>query len=131
MTTPDPTRSKAIEVMARQYCADECRSVRVSACSPCRHWDMYKPEANKLLEALQAEGMAVVPVEPSGAMVLAGKRSLSFDLLEVELEHALECWSAMLSASPYGKASMQEASAEAQSAVANTPSMKAGKEESK
>lgn len=110
----DPTRSKIIEVMAE--------GIRLS-----RVDDVYDADeiASDILAHLSAEGMAVVPVEPSEAMIEAGRRELFADL---KLGDALDAWRAMLSASPYGKASMQEASAKREARSEQIPP---GKEESK
>ncbi len=78
---------------------------------------------------LSAEGMAVVPVEPTEKMLASaafcdrgsGRRRTITDILTAE-------YKAMLSASPYGKASMQEASAER---AARSEQIPPGKEESK
>lgn len=156
MTTPDPTRSKAIEVMARE------RSSHLN-----EDWDMLSCyEQTVELEAaaaaltayeshLQAEGMAVVPgwrdIETADLELCSRAPCLvSADGAVGEARYFpnekgwwwadfhptdyldRRCFPThwMPLPSPYGKASMQEGTAEAQSAVANSPSMKAGKEES-
>lgn len=63
------------------------------------------------------EGMAVVPVEPTPEMMMAGLRSMTVST--VHNGYADRIWSAMLAASPYGKAPMQEASAERSGANSN------------
>ena len=97
-------QAKIIEVMAE--------AVRVSRIN-----DVYDADeiASDILAHLSAEGMEVVPVEPTPEMAANGARHLDgYDVISADLTpHTAESiYAAMLSASPYGKASMQEASAE-------------------
>ena len=95
-----------------------------------QRWAAWCQKAKAALTAyeshLEAEGMAVVPVKPTPDMMMAGLQSMT-----VSTNHngyADHIWAAMLSASPYGKASMQEASAER---AARSEQIPPGKEESK
>jgi len=117
----DSTRSKVLEVMAE--------AVRVSRIN-----DVYDADeiASDILAHLSAKGMAVVPVEPTAAMLdaLHDKVLIRADpaLRECSILNDRETYAAMLSASPYGKAPMQEASAEREARSEQIPP---GKEESK
>lgn len=98
MTTPDPTRSKAIEVMAEAIAeADTAYATMTDI-------------AEAALDALQAEGMTVVPVEPTEAMVIAGGGSIIRPDVFMggvptgAKRRARDVWAAMLSASPSMKA---------------------------
>jgi len=97
----DSTRSRILEVMAE--------AVRVSRIN-----DVYDADeiASDILAHLSAKGMAVVPVEPTAAMLdaLHDKVLIRADpaLRECSILNDRETYAAMLSASPYGKASMQE-----------------------
>ena len=116
--TTDPTRSRILEVMARAMGAP----VEGPEGEKWGEYPPFKRFAELALTAyeshLSAEGMAVVPVEPTAEMVDAGWNQ----------GVPSEIWKAMLSASPYGKASMQEASAER---AARSEQIPPGKEESK
>jgi len=122
------SRSKTLEVMARGYCAEECRGHRVTACNPCRHWGIYSEEAERLFSALQAEGMAVVqgwqPIETKPrdhfpALVWSERLGQVVAFLDVTwtwwpqpaiepLSSAPTHWRPLLPASPYGKAVVKE-----------------------
>ena len=115
--TTDSTRSRILEIMAE--------AVRVSRIN-----DVYDADeiASDILAHLSAEGMEVVPVEPTDAMLAAlhDKVLIRADpaLRECSILNDRETYAAMLSASPYGKASMQEASAERSGANSNPPQEK-------
>lgn len=125
----DSTRSRVLEVMARAEASFE-------EISYAKYRELFKEQAAHILAALSAEGMVVVPVEPSEAMLHAG--SASYDHPSVYMGGPSEggkrlsarIYRAMLkaAASPYGKASMQEASAER---AARSEQIPPGKEESK
>ena len=109
-TMSDSTRSRILEVMAMAICGKNCDAPRCScqtnkttqrAC-----WEISLRGAEAALTAyeshLSAEGMAVVPVAYTPEMFMAGDQQYD------EGYGVPEIWAAMLSASPYGKASMQE-----------------------
>lgn len=158
MTTPDPTRTRCLECGAwgpanEYHPFAYCVLIKAIGQAAARaNIDAVVEYGRKLERAhLQAEGMAVVPgwqpieTKPRDhfpVLVWSEKLGQVVAFLDVTwawwpcpaiepLSSAPTHWRPLLPASPYGKASMQEASAEAQSAVANSPSMKAGKEESK
>lgn len=128
----DSTRSKAIEVMAE--------AVRLSRIN-----DVYDADeiASDILAHLEAEGMAVVPVGALKAGVANYADIALQDAME-EVEdggHKIHVYRddlflksmegngfRVVPASPYGKASMQEASAEREARSEQIPP---GKEESK
>jgi hypothetical protein len=130
--TTDPTRSRILEVMARAMGAP----VEGPEGEKWGEYPPFKRFAELALTAyeshLSAEGMAVVPVEPTEAMLAAlhDKVLIRADpaLRECSILNDRETYAAMLSASPYGKASMQEASAER---AARSEQIPPGKEESK
>lgn len=108
MTTPDPTRSKAIEVMAEAIAeADTAYATMTDI-------------AEAALAALQAEGMAVVPRERMvdffaeiDAAIVSVQGALRHykQPQDVHFHLALKACrdgTAMLSASPYGKAGKEE-----------------------
>lgn len=84
-------------------------------------WGEYPPFnrfARLALDALEASGRAVVPVEPTREMIESGHLA---DERNYDGSTPLRLvWAAMIAASKDGKASMQEASAKARSAVANS-----------
>ena len=95
-------RDKALEVMARAEAAFEEVSYD-------KHRGLFNEQAAHVLAALQAEGMAVVPVEPSEEMLAAGDSAIPRAELDehgmrmMGREVALECWSAMLAAASQEK----------------------------
>ncbi len=121
------TSSKIIEVMAGA----------IERLNPT--WKDAIEEAEAVYAALQASGMAVVPVEPNNTVVTAGCFALDGPAAREALMAAMLSgdrhavgqtkmrlrWAAMLAAANDGKAVVQEASAEAQSAVAHSPNIKA------
>lgn len=92
------TRSKIIEVMARHLAR---RLFGTDLDRPDRPYikrsaeDTCQRIAEEALAALSAEGMAVVPVEPTEAMLEAGRREIFAD---VKMADASEAWAAMLAA---------------------------------
>lgn len=107
MTTPDPTRSKDIEVMAEalcfvgKACDRHCPDVDHRPCPDAL--SSWGEDAERVLAHLQAEGMAVVPRDATDQMEAAYWRAQGMDRGSCQ-----DTWAAMLAASPYGKAVVKE-----------------------
>ena len=134
MTTPEEVIAKAARAAVTNMRPESAEAIAQAA-----------------LAHLQAEGMAVVPgwqpieTKPRDhfqVLVWSERLGQVVAFLDVTwawwpcpaiepLSSAPTHWRPLRPASPYGKAFQPMGSAEAQSAVANSPSMKAGKEESK
>lgn len=111
MTTPDPTRSKAIEVIVGALCAGttcdrDCADVDHRPCDDA--FCAWQKDAERILAHLQAEGMAVVPVEATIAMEDAGQEIIGSCYVNEKMADPANIWSVMLSASPSMKAGKEE-----------------------
>ena len=82
-------RDKIIEVMARAGASFE--EVEYD-----KFPELFIEQAEYMLAALAKSGLAVVPVEPTEAMLAAGRGEIFGD---VKLADAGEAWAAMLAAS--------------------------------
>lgn len=105
-TMTSNTRSTIIETMARGFCSsfgdDPDGDAPLGAiCGPNNEalplWRLYEEQAEAALTALQAEGMAVVPVEPTARMVIAGASAKPI-ANRMNTLTAAGVWAAMLAA---------------------------------
>jgi len=76
-----PPMSDAVKVIAMAICRASCGTCPRDS-SVCWDWEAQLPEARYALATLEAEGMAIVPLEPTDAMLRAGDGALC---------RALEC----------------------------------------
>lgn len=60
-----------VEIMARAICREDCTD-RENDCRFCNGYGYHTNEAEAALSALDAAGYAVVPKEPTEAMLTAG-----------------------------------------------------------
>ena len=106
-------RDKIIETMARAMCrrkTDENTYGDVSEDAVQNYvdaaWRLFSPDAESALTALEASGMAVVPREPTEAMVDAGGSSIIRPSVYMggvppgAKRRARDIWADMLAASP-------------------------------
>ena len=100
-------RDKALEVMARAMCfGKDCRRNCPDADhAPCPDaLYLWQEDAERILTALQAEGMTVVPVEPTEAMLDNGGSSIIRPSIYMggtppgAKRRARDVWAAMLAA---------------------------------
>lgn len=98
-----------VEKIARAICRAHCgprmqrdEPDRVE-CQVANGWDLWADEARACLSAIEAEGMVIVPREPTEEMLAAGVESAdTHDPNDecVRPREAAAIWSAMLDAAP-------------------------------
>ena len=83
------TREQLIEVMAKAECLHDDPKCNWEAL-PERHKDSYRESQAAILDALTAAGMVVVPREPTGEMLEAGRKAWKKPRLHVNYNPADE-----------------------------------------
>ncbi len=66
-------RDKLIEAMARALCLLSPNDPDAISSNDGPYWGYYVPQAQAALAAIEAQGLAVVPVEPTDALLCAAE----------------------------------------------------------